>query len=98
MSEQSPQIEETIEQWAQARLEALAAEAGKLASRFYLRAAQERAQRPPSEWGRLGVRVTTGACGTCRTRGIRYLMVHPALGEPKRKPAADLHGLPAPRR
>jgi len=57
MSEQSPKIEETIEQWAQARLEALAAEAGEVASQFYLRAAQERAQRPRSEWGRLGVRV-----------------------------------------
>jgi hypothetical protein len=30
MSEQNPKIEETIEQWAQARLEALAAEAGEV--------------------------------------------------------------------
>jgi len=50
---------ETIERWAQARLEDLAAEAGEVASRFYLRAAQERAQRPRGEWGRLGVRVRT---------------------------------------
>ncbi len=59
MSQERPEIAETIERWAQARLEDLAAEAGEVASRFYLRAAQERAQRPRSEWGRLGVRVRT---------------------------------------
>ena len=57
MSQETPEIMETIEHWAQARLEALAAEAGEVASRFYLRAAQERAKRPRGEWGRLGVRV-----------------------------------------
>ena len=57
MSEQTPRIEEAIEAWAQARLQALAAEAGEVASRFYLRAAQERATRPRSQWGKLGVRV-----------------------------------------
>jgi hypothetical protein len=57
VGEQAVQIEETVEAWAQARLEALAAEAGEAASQFYLHAAQERARRPRSEWGRLGVRV-----------------------------------------
>ena len=57
MAEKAVQIEETVETWAQARLEALAAEAGEAASQYYLRAAQERARRPRSEWGRLGVRV-----------------------------------------
>jgi len=56
---ETPDIEETIEHWALARLEKLAAEAGEVASGFYLRAAQERAHRPRSEWGRLGVRVRT---------------------------------------
>ena len=57
MSDEARRIEETVEAWAQARLEALAAEAGEVASLFYLRAAQERANRARSEWGRLGVRV-----------------------------------------
>ena len=56
---ETPDIEETIEHWALARLEKLAAEAGEVASGFYLRAAQERGHRPRSEWGRLGVRVRT---------------------------------------
>jgi hypothetical protein len=57
MSHERPEIADTVEQWAQARLAALAAEAGEVAAQFYLRAAQERAQRPRDEWGRLGVRV-----------------------------------------
>jgi hypothetical protein len=57
MSDEARRIEETVEAWAQARLEALAAEAGEVASQFYLRAARERASRPRSGWGRLGVRV-----------------------------------------
>ena len=57
MSQERPEIAETIEHWAQGRLEALAAEAGEVAAQFYLRAAEERAQRPRDEWGRLGVRV-----------------------------------------
>jgi hypothetical protein len=57
MADEALQIEETVESWAQSRLEALAAEAGEAASRFYLLAAHERAKRPRSEWGRLGVRV-----------------------------------------
>jgi hypothetical protein len=57
MAEKAVQIEETVETWAQLCLEALAAEAGEVASQFYLLAAQERAKRPRSEWGRLGVRV-----------------------------------------
>ena len=57
MSQERPEIAETIERWAQARLKDLAAEAGEVASRFYLRAVQERASRPRGEWGRLGVRV-----------------------------------------
>jgi hypothetical protein len=57
MSDETRRIDETVEAWAQARLEALAAEAGEVASQFYLRAARERASRPRSEWGRLGVRV-----------------------------------------
>jgi hypothetical protein len=57
MSQARLEIAETLEHWARTRLEALAAEAGELAAGFYLRAAQERAQRPRSEWGRLGVRV-----------------------------------------
>ena len=57
MAEKAVQIEETVETWAQARLEALAAEAGEAACQFYLQASQERAKRPRSEWGRLGVRV-----------------------------------------
>ena len=39
---ETPDIEETIEHWALARLEKLAAEAEEVASGFYLRAAQER--------------------------------------------------------
>ena len=57
MSRETPEIEETVEAWAHARLEALAAEAAEVASQFYLRAAQERAARPREEWGRVGVRV-----------------------------------------
>jgi hypothetical protein len=57
MSDEARRIEEIVEAWAQARLEALAAEAEEVASLFYLRAAQERANRARSEWGRLGVRV-----------------------------------------
>jgi hypothetical protein len=57
MSRETSQIEETVEAWARARLEALAAEAVEVASEFYLRAAQERAERLREEWGRLGVRV-----------------------------------------
>jgi hypothetical protein len=57
MSQERPEIADTVEHWAQTRLDALAAEAGEVASRFYLRAAQERANRPRGEWGRLGVRV-----------------------------------------
>jgi len=57
MSHERPEIADTVEHWAQARLQALAAEAGEVAAEFYLRAAQERAQRPRDEWGRLGVRV-----------------------------------------
>jgi hypothetical protein len=54
MSREMSQFEETVEAWARARLQALAAE---VASEFYLRAARERAERPREEWGRLGVRV-----------------------------------------
>jgi hypothetical protein len=43
--------------WAQERLGALAAEAEALAAAFYAQAARERARRPRSQWGRLGVRV-----------------------------------------
>ena len=57
MARETPEIEETVEVWARARLEALAAEAAEVASEFYLRAAQQRGQRPRAEWGRLGVRV-----------------------------------------
>jgi hypothetical protein len=57
MSDETRNIEETVEEWAKARLEALAAEAGELAALFYERAARERANRPRSQWGRLGVRV-----------------------------------------
>jgi hypothetical protein len=57
MAEKAVQIEESVETWEQARLEALATEAGEAASRFYLLVAQERAKRPRSQWGRLGVRV-----------------------------------------
>ena len=57
MSREMLQIKETVEAWARARLEALAAEAAEVASAFYLRAARERAERPRDEWGRLGVRV-----------------------------------------
>jgi hypothetical protein len=49
MSRETSQIEETVEAWARARLEALAAEAAEVASEFYLRAAQERAERPRDE-------------------------------------------------
>jgi hypothetical protein len=57
MSEDTRQIEESVEAWARARLDDLAAEAAEVASQFYVGAAQERAQRPRDEWGRLGVRV-----------------------------------------
>jgi hypothetical protein len=57
MSEETPEIEETVEHWAQARLQALAVEAGEVASGFYLCTAREREKRPRSEGGRLGVRV-----------------------------------------
>jgi hypothetical protein len=57
MSDETPNIEETVENWAQARLEALAAEAGDVAALFYEQAARERGNRPRSQWGRLGVRV-----------------------------------------
>ena len=57
MSHERPEIADTVEQWAQARLVALAANAAEVASQFYLRAARERAERPRDEWGRLGVRV-----------------------------------------
>lgn len=57
MSQERPRIEDIVEDWAQARLQALAAEAGEVASGFYLRAARERENRPRSAWGRLGVRV-----------------------------------------
>ncbi|MBK1699402.1 hypothetical protein CKO22_00300 [Thiococcus pfennigii] len=56
-SPEMPDIEETVERWAQARLAALAAEAGEVAALFYAQAARERARRPRSQWGRLGVRV-----------------------------------------
>jgi hypothetical protein len=46
-----------IEALAQERLAALAAEAEALAAAFYAQAAQERARRARSQWGRLGVRV-----------------------------------------
>lgn len=61
MSEPRPEIEETIEQWAQARLEALSAEAGEVASQFYLRAAPE-----PSPWSR-----SPGAGSTATEAGRR---------------------------
>jgi hypothetical protein len=57
MSDETQKIEDTVEDWAQARLESLAAEAGELAALFYQQAARERANRPRSQWGRLGVRV-----------------------------------------
>ena len=57
MSEETRRFEATVESWAHARQVALAAEAAEVASQFYLRAAQERAERPRDEWGRLGVRV-----------------------------------------
>ena len=57
MSEEARRIEETVEAWAQVRLQALAAQAGEVASQFDVRAARERASRARSEWGRLGVRV-----------------------------------------
>jgi hypothetical protein len=57
MSRETSQFEKTVEVWARARLQALAAEAAEVASEFYLRAARERAERPREEWGRLGVRV-----------------------------------------
>jgi hypothetical protein len=57
MSDETPDIEGIVEDWAQARLEGLAAEAGDVAALFYERAARERANRPRSQWGRLGVRV-----------------------------------------
>ena len=49
MSEETRRIEETVEAWAQARLQALAAEAGEVAAGSYLRAARERGNRPRSE-------------------------------------------------
>jgi hypothetical protein len=55
--ERAEDVVDLIEHWAQARLEALAAQAGEVASGFYLRAAEERARRPRSQWGRLGGRV-----------------------------------------
>ena len=57
MSDETPDIGEVVENWAQARLEELAAEAGEVATLFYERTARERANRPRSQWGRLGVRV-----------------------------------------
>jgi hypothetical protein len=57
MSDETRKIEETVQDWAQARLESLAAEAGDVAALFYEHAARERANRPRSQWGRLGVRV-----------------------------------------
>jgi hypothetical protein len=57
MSDETPDIEEIVENWALARLEELAAEAGEVATLFYERAARERSNRPRSQWGRLGVRV-----------------------------------------
>jgi len=57
MSRETPEIEEAVEAWARARLEALAAEAADVASEYYLRAAQQRGERPREDWGRLGVRV-----------------------------------------
>jgi hypothetical protein len=55
--EETPDIEEILERWAQARLAALAAQAGEVAALYYAQAARERARRPRSQWGRLGVRV-----------------------------------------
>ena len=49
MSEETRHIEETVEAWAQARLQALAAEAGEVAAGSYLRAAREGWNRPRSE-------------------------------------------------
>jgi hypothetical protein len=57
MADEAPNIEKTVEDWAQVRLEALAVEAGEMATLFYEQAARERANRPRSQWGRLGVRV-----------------------------------------
>ena len=97
MSQERPEIEETIERWAQARLEALAAEAGEVASRFYLRAAQERANRPRGEWGRLGVRVRTlraarAAPGAFAIEWFTRRWVNKTGSE-----SADLHDLSAAR-
>ena len=71
MSEETPDIEETVEQWAQAHLQVLAAEAEEVASGFYLCAAREREKRPRSEWGRFGR----------RAGGLRHRVVHAALGQ-----------------
>jgi hypothetical protein len=49
MSEETRHIEETVEAWAQARLQALAAEAGEVAAGSYLRAVREGGNRPRSE-------------------------------------------------
>ena len=57
MADETREIERTVEDWARIRLDALAAEAGEVAALFYERAARERASRPRSQWGRLGVRV-----------------------------------------
>jgi hypothetical protein len=56
-SQETLDIGDTVEDWAQARLAALATEAGDVAALFYEQAARERATRPRSQWGRLGVRV-----------------------------------------
>ena len=57
MSDETLEIDRTVEDWARIRLEALAAEAGEVAALFYEQVARERANRPRSQWGRLGVRV-----------------------------------------
>jgi hypothetical protein len=57
MPEALAEIERAVEDWAAARLTALAAEAEEVAAEYYAGAAQERARRPRSQWGRLGVRV-----------------------------------------
>ena len=49
MSHERPEIADTVEAWAQARLQALAAEAGEVAAGSYLRAAREGGNRPRSE-------------------------------------------------
>ena len=61
MSDETREIDRTVEDWARIRLEALAAEAGEVAALFYEQIARERANRPRSQWGRLGVRVVRAA-------------------------------------